>query len=131
LNNSFRRRKELRAEGVSERIASLQELDLSDAQFAQIAVVRKECRPELAKALEGLRGLLTPPALGPGITSLAADPATTPNTIHNRIPITVYKIQKFLVILLWSQSKFGQDSPQRGLAKWNISPIFRSRLHAV
>jgi len=53
-------RKELRAEGVSERLARLQELDLSDAQIAQIEAVRKECRPELAKAVEGLRGLLTP-----------------------------------------------------------------------
>jgi len=53
-------RKELRAEGVSEKIARLQELDLSDAQIAQIEACRKECRPELAKAVEGLRGLLTP-----------------------------------------------------------------------
>jgi Spy/CpxP family protein refolding chaperone len=53
-------RKELRAEGVSERLARLEELDLSDAQIAQLEAVRKECRPELAKAIEGLRGLLTP-----------------------------------------------------------------------
>jgi Spy/CpxP family protein refolding chaperone len=53
-------RKELRAEGVSEKLARLQELDLSDAQIAQIEAVRKECRPELAKAVEGLRGTLTP-----------------------------------------------------------------------
>src|SRR6185436_3864994 len=53
-------RKELRAEGVSERLARLQELDLSDAQIAQFEAVRKDCRPELTKALEGLRGLLTP-----------------------------------------------------------------------
>jgi Spy/CpxP family protein refolding chaperone len=53
-------RKELRAEGVSERLARLQDLDLSDAQIAQIEAIRKECRPELAKAMEGLRGLLTP-----------------------------------------------------------------------
>jgi Spy/CpxP family protein refolding chaperone len=53
-------RKELRAEGVSERLARLQELDLSDAQIAQIQEIRKECRPEVAKALEGLRGTLTP-----------------------------------------------------------------------
>jgi len=53
-------RKELRAEGVCEKIARLQELDLSDAQIAQIEACRKECRPELAKAVEGLRGLLTP-----------------------------------------------------------------------
>jgi len=53
-------RKELRAEGLSERLARLQELDLSDAHIAQLEAVRKECRPELAKAMEGLRGLLTP-----------------------------------------------------------------------
>ena len=53
-------RKELRAEGICEKLARLQELDLSDAQIAQIEAVRKECRPELAKAMEGLRGLLTP-----------------------------------------------------------------------
>jgi Spy/CpxP family protein refolding chaperone len=53
-------RKELRAEGVGERLARLEELDLSDAQIAQIQEVRKECRPEVAKAVEGLRGTLTP-----------------------------------------------------------------------
>ena len=53
-------RKELRAEGVSEKLARLQELDLSDAQIAQIQACRKECRPEVAKALEGLKGTLTP-----------------------------------------------------------------------
>jgi Spy/CpxP family protein refolding chaperone len=53
-------RKELRSEGVCEKIARLQELDLSDAQIAQIQACRKECRPEIAKALEGLKGTLTP-----------------------------------------------------------------------
>jgi Spy/CpxP family protein refolding chaperone len=53
-------RKELRAEGVGERLARLEELDLSDAQIAQIQEIRKECRPEVAKALEGLKGTLTP-----------------------------------------------------------------------
>jgi len=53
-------RKEYRAEGLCERLARLQELDLSDAEIAQIEAVRKECRPALAKAMEGLRGLLTP-----------------------------------------------------------------------
>ena len=55
-------RKELRAEGVSERIARLQELDLSDAQIEQIQAIRKECRPELAKAVEGLARPLDPGA---------------------------------------------------------------------
>ena len=53
-------RKELRSEGVCEKMARLQELDLSDAQIAQIEACRKECRPEIAKALEGLKGTLTP-----------------------------------------------------------------------
>jgi len=53
-------RQELRAEGVSEKLARLQELDLSDAQIAQFQACRKECRPEIAKALEGLKGTLTP-----------------------------------------------------------------------
>ncbi|HZL88593.1 MAG TPA: hypothetical protein VFB96_09495 [Pirellulaceae bacterium] len=53
-------RKELRAEGMSEKLARLQELDLSETEIAQIEAVRKETRPALAKAVEGLRGLLTP-----------------------------------------------------------------------
>jgi Spy/CpxP family protein refolding chaperone len=51
-------RKELRAEGVSERVARVGELDLSDAEIAQIESVRKEARPQIAKAMAGLRGLL-------------------------------------------------------------------------
>ena len=52
-------RKELRAEGLSEKIARLQELDLSDAEIAQIEAIRKETRPLFLKAMEGLRGTLT------------------------------------------------------------------------
>jgi Spy/CpxP family protein refolding chaperone len=52
-------RKELRAEGLSERIAHLAELDLSDTEIAQIEAIRRETRPDIAKAMEGLRGLLT------------------------------------------------------------------------
>src|SRR5262245_11521472 len=52
-------RKEVRAEGLSERIARLQELDLSDSEIAQIEAIRREARPLIAKALEGLRGILT------------------------------------------------------------------------
>jgi Spy/CpxP family protein refolding chaperone len=52
-------RQERRAEGLAERIAHLQELDLTDAEMAQFAEIRKECRPKIEKALEGLRGLLT------------------------------------------------------------------------
>jgi Spy/CpxP family protein refolding chaperone len=52
-------RKEHRAAGLAERIAHLRELDLTDAEMAQIADIRKECRPKIAKAMEGLRGILT------------------------------------------------------------------------
>jgi Spy/CpxP family protein refolding chaperone len=52
-------RKELRAEGLSEKIARFQELDLSDAEIAQIEAIRKETRPLFVKAMEGLRGTLT------------------------------------------------------------------------
>jgi Spy/CpxP family protein refolding chaperone len=52
-------RKELRAEDLSERIAHLQELDLSDSEIAQIEAIRRQIRPAVAKAMEGLRGILT------------------------------------------------------------------------
>jgi Spy/CpxP family protein refolding chaperone len=52
-------RKELRAEDLSERIAHLQELDLSDSEIAQIETIRRQFRPAVAKAMEGLRGILT------------------------------------------------------------------------
>jgi len=52
-------RKEVRAEGLSEKIARLQELDLSDGEIAQIEAIRKETRPLFVKAMEGLRGTLT------------------------------------------------------------------------
>jgi len=52
-------RKELRAEDLPEKIARLQELDLSDAEIAQIEAIRSETRPMVRKAMEGLRGTLT------------------------------------------------------------------------
>jgi len=52
-------RPERRAEGLAERIAHLQDLDLTDAERARIAEIRKEFRPRTAKALEGLKGILT------------------------------------------------------------------------
>jgi Spy/CpxP family protein refolding chaperone len=52
-------RRERRAEGLAERIAHLRELDLTDAERAQFAEIRKEYRPKIDKALEGLRGLLS------------------------------------------------------------------------
>jgi Spy/CpxP family protein refolding chaperone len=52
-------RKQLRAESLAERIAFLEELDLTDAEMAQIAAIRKGYRPKVVKALEGLKGILT------------------------------------------------------------------------
>jgi Spy/CpxP family protein refolding chaperone len=52
-------RGERRAAGLAERIAHLRELDLTDAERAQLAEIRKEYRPKIEKALEGLRGTLT------------------------------------------------------------------------
>ena len=51
-------RKEFRAERLAERVAHLEELDLTDAEVAKIAEIRKECRPKLVKAMEGLQGIL-------------------------------------------------------------------------
>jgi Spy/CpxP family protein refolding chaperone len=52
-------RKGLRAEGLSEKIARLQELDLSDGEIAQIEAIRRETRPMVTKAMDELRGILT------------------------------------------------------------------------
>ena len=52
-------RQERRAEGLAQRIAHLRELDLTDAEKAQFAEIRKEYRPKIEKAMEGLHGLLT------------------------------------------------------------------------
>jgi len=48
-----------RFEGLCERVAHLRELDLSDGEVAKIAEIRKEFRPKIEKAMEGLRGTLT------------------------------------------------------------------------
>jgi len=48
-----------RFEGLCERVAHLRELDLSDGEVAKIAEIRKEFRPRIEKAMEGLRGTLT------------------------------------------------------------------------
>jgi Spy/CpxP family protein refolding chaperone len=52
-------RKELKAEDLCEKIARLQELDLSDTEIAQIEAIRRDTRPLVLKAMEGLRGILT------------------------------------------------------------------------
>jgi Spy/CpxP family protein refolding chaperone len=52
-------RQEQRGEGLAGRIAHLRELDLTDAETAKIADIRKEYRPKIEKALRELQGLLT------------------------------------------------------------------------
>jgi Spy/CpxP family protein refolding chaperone len=52
-------RREHRLEGLCERVAHLRELDLTDAEVAKIVDIRKEFRPKIEKAMEGLRGTLT------------------------------------------------------------------------
>jgi Spy/CpxP family protein refolding chaperone len=52
-------REDLREERLAERIAHLEQLDLSDGEAVKIVVIRKECQPQIVKALESLRGTLT------------------------------------------------------------------------
>jgi Spy/CpxP family protein refolding chaperone len=52
-------RKERRAERLVERLAHLEELDLTDGEMAKIAEIRDEYRPKIVKAMRSLRGLLT------------------------------------------------------------------------
>jgi Spy/CpxP family protein refolding chaperone len=52
-------REEHRAEGLAERIAHLEALDLTSGEMAKIADIRKEFRPKIEKALKDLQGLLT------------------------------------------------------------------------
>jgi Spy/CpxP family protein refolding chaperone len=44
---------------LAERIAHLRDLDLTEAEMTQIEEIRKEFRPKIVKALEGLRGILS------------------------------------------------------------------------
>jgi Spy/CpxP family protein refolding chaperone len=52
-------RREHRGECMAHRTAHLKELDLTDAEMARIGEIRKEFRPRVVKALEGLHGILT------------------------------------------------------------------------
>jgi Spy/CpxP family protein refolding chaperone len=52
-------RKEHRIEGVAARIAHLSDLDLTDAETAQIGEIREEYRPKIEKVMKELTGLLT------------------------------------------------------------------------
>jgi Spy/CpxP family protein refolding chaperone len=51
--------KEHRFDSLAARVAHLEQLDLTDAEVAQIAEIRKECRPKIMKAMGGLKGVLT------------------------------------------------------------------------
>jgi Spy/CpxP family protein refolding chaperone len=51
-------RKERRGGRLAERIAHLQELDLTEGEETKMAEIRKEFHPKVVKAMEGLRGLL-------------------------------------------------------------------------
>jgi Spy/CpxP family protein refolding chaperone len=52
-------RKGRRAEGLAQRIARLREVDLTEAESAQIAAIRKEYRPQIQKAMQELGSILT------------------------------------------------------------------------
>jgi Spy/CpxP family protein refolding chaperone len=52
-------RKEHRFDGLAARMAHLEDLHLTDAERSQIAEIRKEFRPRIAKAMESLKGTLT------------------------------------------------------------------------
>jgi Spy/CpxP family protein refolding chaperone len=50
----------LRGERLVEQLAHLHELDLTEAERTKIAEIRKEFQPRVAKAMEGLKDILTP-----------------------------------------------------------------------
>jgi len=52
-------RKERRTEGLAAGIAHLKDLDLTEDEMAKIQDIRKEFRPKIEKAMEGLKGILT------------------------------------------------------------------------
>jgi Spy/CpxP family protein refolding chaperone len=52
-------RREHRFDSLAARVAHLGELDLTDAEVAQIADIHKEFRPKIMKAMGGLKGVLT------------------------------------------------------------------------
>ena len=52
-------RREHRVEGLCARVAHLRELDLTEGEAAKIQEIRKEFRPRIEKALEGLHGTLS------------------------------------------------------------------------
>jgi Spy/CpxP family protein refolding chaperone len=51
-------REQYRVETLAEHIAHVEELDLTDAEVAKLAEIRKEFHPKVVKAMEGFRGIL-------------------------------------------------------------------------
>jgi Spy/CpxP family protein refolding chaperone len=51
-------RREHRQDRLSERMAHLKDLDLTDAEMAKIVEIRQEYRPKVEKAFEGVKGVL-------------------------------------------------------------------------
>ncbi len=49
-----------RFESAAERLAHLRDLDLTDDEVARLGAIRSEYRPKIVKALQGLKGILTP-----------------------------------------------------------------------
>jgi Spy/CpxP family protein refolding chaperone len=52
-------RKEHRLEGLAARIAHLRDLDLTEDELTKFQEIRKEYRPKIVKAMEGLKGILS------------------------------------------------------------------------
>jgi Spy/CpxP family protein refolding chaperone len=52
-------RRESRQEGLAERIAHIKDLDLTEAELAQISEIREEYRPQRESLLKELAGVLT------------------------------------------------------------------------
>jgi len=59
LKNRKDDRAERRSESLAERLAHLEDLDFSAAEMAKLAEIRKNSRPEIAKALERMKGTLS------------------------------------------------------------------------
>ena len=59
LKEAKEERQKHRAEGLAQRIARLEEVDLTDGEITKIKDIRKEYRPKIEKALKELHGLLT------------------------------------------------------------------------
>jgi Spy/CpxP family protein refolding chaperone len=52
-------RQEAREEGLAHRVAHLKELDLTDDELTKVGDIRKEYGPKIAKAMQGMHGLLS------------------------------------------------------------------------